>query len=246
MISEKARQPPTQSEPQQQSAATAGRRTILHIVYDAGVTFSWMHLVIPGVLALILWGLLSGPLDLRTPRTALVNLELLIPMLAGLLISDTITREWADETAGWRLTQPGGPSRLLIIRLFNTLVLWIVIAGTFLAAVKMLYLDPAELTLPWQDAIILLGPPALFFTGLGFLSSLLARMSLGGLLATAGYWAFTWISGGTYTGPFHVLYLREPLGAWTFEATRWWLLVGGLLLLAVGSLIFRKGERWVR
>lgn len=222
------------------------RRMAQQIWFEARVALTWIHLAIPAGFALILWGLLSGPREFRNVLAALVHLELLLPMLAGLFVSDTVTREWTEGTADWRPAQPGGPARLLAIRLFNTFVLWIAVAAVFLVGVHVLYLRPVALTLPLKDTIVLLGPPALFFTGLALLLSLITRTSLGGLIGTAGYWAFAWMTGGKYTGPFHVLYLRAPLEQWSFEATRWWLLAGGVVLLAIGGVFAAKGERWVR
>ena len=245
MILKETERATSQNPPQPQGSRMV-RRMAQQIWFEARVALTWVHLAIPAGFALILWGLLSGPPIFRSVRSALVNVELLLPMLAGLFVSDTMTREWAEGTADWRPAQPGGPVRLLAIRLFNTFVLWIAVAAVFLVGVHVLYLRPVELTLPLKDTIVLIGPPALFFTGLAVLASLIARTSLGGLIGAAGYWAFAWMTGGSYTGPFHVLYLRAPLEQWSLEATRWWLLAGGVVLLAIGGVFAAKGERWVR
>ncbi|HEY8506138.1 MAG TPA: hypothetical protein VIL46_16245, partial [Gemmataceae bacterium] len=85
------------------------------LIWDARAALTWAHLAAPVAAALVLWGILNRPVHLRSAHEALAALELLLPVLAGFFASDAVTREWTEEAAEWRLAQPGGPVRFLLL-----------------------------------------------------------------------------------------------------------------------------------
>lgn len=219
---------------------------------EAVLVVGWPHLVVPLVGIAALADLLAMPAGQRDAGTALRTMELLLPVTAGVLAADAPAREFVDGAVDWRLALPGGPLRLLAVRVMAALGLWAIFATAIAVPTWMLYLAPAAVVPAGtaaafaEDVVALLLPPALFFGSLGVAGTLLVRNAAGGMTAALGFWAANWASRGRATGPFHVLAYQAPLPDLSYAASRWWLLAGAVMLMAGLAAFYRAGDRWLR
>lgn len=200
--------------------------------------------------AVLAWRERNGPL---TAPFVLGGMELVLPLLGAAITATVTGRDWEEGTIPWRLSLPGGATRLLLVRTITAGVVWLVAVGAWAATAAATWhpAHPAAVApagIRWQasDVLVLLVPPALWLAALSLAGTLLGRASLWGIVAASAFWLADLASSGTLVDPLGVLYLRAGPLALDYAANRRWLVGGAVAVAVLASLGFRREERWLR
>jgi hypothetical protein len=183
---------------------------LLNLKEEFKATLNWAYVIILTILGFMLVELSSHPIYIRDISSVQSSMELLFPLIIALLISAVLSKDWEEKTIELRICLPGRSVKLLWLRLLLSLSLWLLLGLSWIVIIRFTYLQSIDRQIYWKFLATMLLPPGLFLASLAVVATMISRMSLGGYITAAVYWAMDMYTKGKYIGPSTYFIMRYP------------------------------------